>query len=774
MIRKDVTRLDAFEKATGRAVYTTDMRYRYPDALCVKALRSPYAHAEIQSIDTEKAKALPGVVSVITASDMNIDWELIPAQSRLAGKRAIWAGQVVALVCAKTGELAEQAVSMIHVAYEALPHVLTCQEAFQKEPIAVVEPERAPEICKHADEMKGYPNVAKTFYLQKGTVDIAMEEADAVVEGEFFTGKKTHNQLERAAVLVECRPDGGYTLYCNGCGVHSEIKKPFCKVFSIPENQLRIVQPYIGGSFGNRNVPYVEALAMMVAIRVKRTVYYEFTRDEMFCGAPSAWTCASKMRMGATKDGRIIARDLHMLEEVGANTGDTSYTGRLSSSAIAVVYRIPNTRMRTASVLTNTVPAAPYRGLGSPDVTFANELMIEELAEKLGMSSLQLRLNNILENGELDDYGSPIKSIGLRECLLSVANAIEYEVSCEDGGGVWKRGKGIACAGKQNSPRSRSEAEVRVYSDGSVELLVSCDNHGMGATTALAQIAAEELQIEASEVFVTCADTAITPFDNNSSSSSGVYRTGNAVRLAAQDAVQKLRQEAARRAGTVPDMVEIRDGMAYIKGAAVEMTPIRSLFDGLNPFKDDLYGLKQGSPVVGRGMFCPAPIVPWDENGQTPRMWNWVQYSATGVEIAVNIETGQIKVLKIATACDSGNPINPKIVESQMDGGVHMAIGFCVTEETLYDKNGKIWNATFSDYRLPMIYEMPKNDDVHTFICPNPLPDGPYGAKGMSESIVSATAPAIAAALYRAAGIRVHNYPMTAEKILAALHEKEV
>jgi len=201
--------------------------------------------------------------------------------------------------------------------------------------------------------------------------------------------------------------------------------------------------------------------------------------------------------------------------------------------------------------------------------------------------------------------------------------------------------------------------------------------------------------------------------------------------------------------------------------------PIGQVYADGNPYRQDVWGLKTGTPVRGVGVFNSAPLVPTDENGRTPRMFNWFQYAATGLEIAVNRLTGQIKVLRVANAGDTGNPISPKIVEGQLEGAIHMAIGFCVNEEMLYDDQGRVVNANMSDYRLPLILDMPKNENVKSIICPDPLPDGPYGAKGMSESVVSAIGPAIAAALHQATGVWMNDYPMTAEKVLAAIQAKE-
>ena len=773
MIGENVTRIDAYEKATGRARYVRDLLAHFPGILYIRALRSPCAHARIRSLDTGGASQLPGVAAVLTGENAGVDWSRFPAQSRLAVRETLWAGQAIALVAAESEALAEQAVVQIRVEYEPLPHVLTWQESFRADPASIIDPDLP--VHRSGRPMRfPYPNVAGEYELRRGEPEAGFSAAAVTAEGEFWTEKKVHNQMERAAAISVYESDGKISTWCNGCGVHGVIKKALLEAFpELTASRVRVVSPYTGGSFGNRNIPYVEVLSVLMALRTKRAVFLEFTREEMFTAAPSAWICATKVKLGADREGRLLAKEMRLIEEIGASSGNETYTGRLSGSSTANLYAVPNVAFSGCSLLTNTVPAGPYRGLGTPDAIFGLELLMNELAEKLQISPLEIRLRNLLKKGEQDDYGETITSIGAKECLRKVAEAIDLETPSVQDGSDWIRGKGIACCGKQNGPNGRSEADVLIYHDGSVELRVSCDNHGMGVTTALVQIAAAELGIGPDQIRVAIGDTDRTPYDNFSASSSGLYRTGGAVRLACRDAKAKLRESAARRFGIPEDLVEIRGKTAYLKGAPVDRVEISSLFEPLSMFRQDVWGLKQGTPVVGHGVFCPAQAIPWDENGRTPRMWNWFQYAATAVEIAVNRRTGQIRVLKAANAGDTGNPINPKIIEGQLEGAIHMAIGFSVQEKLIYDGNGRIQNANLGDYRLPTVLDMPLNRDVFTAICPDPLPDGPYGAKGMSESVVSAVGAAIAGALYDAVGVRVTHYPMTAETVLRLIEEKE-
>jgi CO/xanthine dehydrogenase Mo-binding subunit len=511
----------------------------------------------------------------------------------------------------------------------------------------------------------------------------------------------------------------------------------------------------------------------MMCLKTKRTVKFQYTRKEVFTSAPSNWPCITKVKIGAKKDGTVVAHDYYLAEEIGAAVNNTFFSGRLSSSGAVCVYKFPKMRMDTCAVATNTVPAAEYRGLGCPEAEFGIECVMNELADTLGISPVEIRLKNVLQKGERNAYGELITSIGVGKCLQAVADAIKIDEPSEQEEGPWRKGKGVAMAGKQNTPLGRSEAEVWYNSDGTIQLFISCDENGMGATTALAQMVAHEFQTPIENVKVTKGDTLITPYDNYSASSRTIYNTGNAVKIACEDAIRKLKEEVAREFGLHPSKVEIQGRKAILVGTYVQEVDIPSLFKPWSMFTQGNWGLQKGSPVIGKGIYCPAPIHMWNDKGLSDRVWNWFQYSAAAVEVAVNEETGQVRVLRIANSADTGNPINPKLVEGQIEGGVHMAIGFSLNEDHVYNSNGEMWNANLSDYRLPTILDMPKNENVIPLINPDALPDGPYGAKGMAESITIPVGPAIAEAIYQAVGVRVNGYPMTAERILQLIKEKE-
>lgn len=779
LIGKSEKRVDAYDKVTGKGLYASDYFTRAAKMPQMKLLTSPYAHAKITKLDTQKAERLPGVIRIITGQEPDVDWDQFPKTAYLAQNRVLWAGQIVAMVLAENSTIADEALGLIEVEYEVLPHVLNFEEAMEAEPKAIVDPDYETRPLGFSDRPgeratnRKSPNIVGAFTLNTGDVDAAMQQADVVITHDYFTGVKTASPLETACAVCEYGTDGTLTLTANGAGVHGVIKQSICRILGIKQSRVRVIQPYMGGSFGSRLSPYIEVLVALMASRAKSSVACKYTREHLFITAPANWPCYTTVSLGAKKDGTIIANDFVLGEEIGAAINNTFFTGRLSSSGVAPVYRFPNTRMDTFAVTTNTTPAAEYRGLGCPESEFGIECIINELAEKLDMSPVEIRLKNMIDPGENNIYGEKITATGIKKCLQSVADVIKVEEKPVQDAGVWKKGRGCAAAGKQNTPLGRSEAKVYFHCDGTVELFISCDENGMGATTAMAQICATELGMELKDIKVTKGDTAITPYDNYSASSRTTYNTGNAVIAACEDLINKLKEEVAREFGMHPTKVEIQGTKAILKGAHIQEVEIPTLFKQWTPFTQNNWGLKIGTPVEGFGVFSPAPVFMWDEDGRSKRIWNWFQYSAAAVEVAVNEETGQVQVLRIASSADTGNPINPELVKGQIIGGIHMAIGFSVNEEHLYDENGAQSNANFSDYRLPTVMEMPLNDCVHALINPDALPDGPYGAKGMAESVTIPVGPAIQEAIYQAVGVRINGYPMTAERVLAAIQNKK-
>ena len=767
VVGKSIPRVDALDKVLGRAQFTADLHRNFPGLLCAKVLRSPYAHARIVNLDTSRAEKLPGVRAAVTGKDCP---EKISARAPhiLALDKAIWAGEGVAAIAAESPEIAEEAIRLLQVEYEKLPAVLDVEEAMQPNPPAIVD--------RQLGQYQGSPcftpeapNITGHYKLRAGEVEKGFAEADVVFQNRFSTSRVCHSQLEPPSCIARFEPDGGVTLWTNGQGVHV-IKGLLSEQFGLPFATVRVINPYQGGSFGSRLRHYVEPLATLLALKTRGTVQFTYTREEMYLAGSTRLPVVTYIKTGAKKDGTIIAQQLKIIVDNGASYAAVQ-DGRAAASGAVCVYRIPNFFLDSYGVNTNTPWAGAYRGLGTPQVAWAIECHLDMLAEKLGMDPLEIRRKNVLHRGEKNAYGEVIESIGVMECMEKVAQEIKLTEPCVQEPGPWRKGKGVAMGGKQNTPRGRSEAEALVYEDGTVEVLYSADEQGMGSETVMTQIAAEEFKVPIGNVRVRRGDTAITPYDTFSASSFTTYNTGNALRMACRDAIRQILEAATRKMESSPDDLELANGKILVKGS-----PSMALADLFIPFSMfTLQGgpsLKKGTPVRGKGVFAPAPAVPWNpENGQTPKMWNWYQYNACGAEVAVNTETGEIRILQGVIAADMGFPINPKMCEGQIEGGFGMAIGASVLEEYIY-RDGLMINSSYGNYRIPTFREMPHRSQLKSFFAPDPLPDGPWGSKGVGEGTMIAVAPAIANAVYNAVGIRLKDLPMNPERVLQRLQKR--
>jgi CO/xanthine dehydrogenase Mo-binding subunit len=765
-----IPRVDALDKVLGRAQFTADLHRNFPGLFHVKVLRSPHAHARIANLDTSSAVELPGVRAVVTGKDCpdNIN---VRSPRILALDEAIWAGEGVAAVAAESLEIAEEAIRLIRVEYEKLPAVFDPEEAMKPDPSVVVDRQLghyrgSPQFTPEA------PNITGHYKLRAGDVEKGFAAADLILENRYSTARVCHSQLEPASCTARYEPDGGVTLWTNGQGVHV-IKGLLSEQFGLPSAKIRVINPYQGGSFGSRLRHYVEPLATLLALKTKGTVEFTYTREEMYLAASSRLPAVIYIRTGAKKDGTITAQQLKVIVDNGASYAAVQ-DGRMAASGAVCVYRIPNFFMDSYGVNTNTPWAGAYRGLGSPQVVWAIESQMDMLAKRLSIDPVELRRKNVLLKGEKDAYGEVIESIGVMRCLEKVAEEIHLAEPCIQEQGPWKKGKGVAMGGKQNTPRGRSEVEILVHDEGTIEVLYSADEQGMGSETVMAQITAEEFGVPLDRIKITRSDTAVTPYDTFSASSFTTYNTGNALMKACKDAIRQLIEAAALKMEEPADRLQLRSGLIVVKGSPGPGIRITDLFEPFSMFSDQGgQGLKKGTPIRGRGVFAPLPAEPWDkETGLTPRMWNWYQYNACGVEVAVNVETGEVKLLHAAIAADMGFPINPKMCEGQMEGGLCMALGASVLEEYIY-KNGLMVNSSYGNYRIPTFQEMPLRKDVMSLFAPDPLPDGPYGSKGLGEGTMLAVAPAIANAIYNAVGIRLKDLPLNPERVLQALKDSQ-
>jgi CO/xanthine dehydrogenase Mo-binding subunit len=778
VVGHDVSRVDAVEKVMGKGRFCSDLEL--PGILYGKALRSTCAHARIISIDTLEAERLPGVRGVVTGRDA--------PQKRSGGMRYAFdqhvmaknvvrfVGEAVAAVAADTIEIAERAVELIKVEYRELPAVFDVEEAWTKEPLVVVHPD-LPGYEKAFPSMRlapDRPNVANHYRVRHGDVKRGFQEADLIMEDRFTTARIQHCALEPHTSIVQVEPDGSVTLWSGRQGLYGA-RQYLCRTFDLPPSKVRVNSSfYVGGGFGSKFKFTVEPIALLLARKTGRPVRMALTREEIFVLGGHRIPCVIHIKDGVKRDGTLVAREMRLLVNTGAyaSNGGALLTKNTSFGAIGT-YRVPNFKFDAYAVYTNEPPVCALRGFASEQATWAIECHTDAIAERLGLGAVETRKKNLLKEGDVNANGEVVHSIGAGECLDKVAGFLKSGVESEGEGGLWRRGKGLALGNKYSMSTAVSVSIVKVLEDGVIEVRFSADELGQGANTVMAQITAEEFGVSVDMVKVVWGDTAVTPYSTQSLSQGTTYNCGNSTILACEDAKRQLFELAAGilEAG-VQDMV-VKAGKVYVKSAPERSINIAEVYKRG-------YVEKWGE-ILGRGVWV-EPFAPDNpETGQVEPelaksgvgLTSFYAYAAQGAEVAVNVETGEVKVVRFSTACDMGFPINPKMCEQQMDGGAVMGIGSALWEDVILDK-GKVLNTNLRDYKIPDATCIPRLEDFRTFMAPAPHRRGPYGAKGMGEVVLTPTAPAIANAIYNAVAVRIKDLPLNREKVFKALRAERL
>jgi carbon-monoxide dehydrogenase large subunit len=748
VVGQPVARVDAVEKVTGAARYIADLRL--PGMLYGRVLRSPYPHAKIVSVDVTAAKNLPGVLGVVTGLELDyLGGEAVKDMPFLARDKVRYVGEPVAAVVAVSEEVAEQALRLIRVEYEELPAVFDPVEAAQEgapllhenlesyQRIGVVKPIARSNIISYSEE-------------KQGDVERGFAESDYVFEDTFRIHTVQHGAIEPHGAIAQWSPDGTVTVWTCNDGPH-RLRKDLADAMRIPLTKIRVIVPYLGGGFGSKGGLKAEPLAIALAQKVPgRPVRVVLTREEVFTATLVRHAAVITVKTGVKADGTLVAREVVGYWDTGAYAEKGPTVVKQAMASAAGPYRIPHIRLVGYCVYTNKVIAGAYRGYGTPQVTWAYESQMDMIARRLGMDPLEFRLKNILREGDRMPTGQPAHSVGVEECLRRVAAELRWGEKSPPG-----RGKGIACTGKNTKTPSGSAAYVVLNQDGTVNVLTSTVEIGQGARTILAQIAAEELGVPVEAVSVSLPDTDATPFDASTTSSRSTFHMGNAVRAAARDIKEQLASLGALVLCCRPEDLEVGGGKVVLRGAVQRSLSYQEVLR-------QCYGA--GGSVLGRGFYYPPA-----EEGSG--MWSapsvfWM-YGAQGAEVEVNPETGQVRVLKLVAAHDVGKAINPVTCSGQIEGGVVHGLGVTLLEEVVMDQ-GRILNANFHDYKMPTAMDVP---EVVPIIVEAQHRDGPYGAKGVGEPVVTPTAPAIANAVEDAVGVRIKELPLTPERVFRALQE---
>jgi len=785
VVGKSVPRIDALEKVTGKAVYCTDISI--PGLLNAKILRSIHPHARIVSIDTSKAEQVPGVKRVLTGKDVpNKKYGLVVWDRTILARDVVrFVGDPVAAVAAESLDAAEEALRLIEVKYDLLPAVFDAEEAMRSNPPAVLHPELSKYPRGKAFGGPRYepdfPNVFFHAKFYRGNVERGFQQADLILENRFSTTRIQHAALEPHDAVVRPEADGGLTIWVGRQNIW-RMKDDIGAIFGITPSKIRVIQPYVGGAFGGKVVTGEELITVLLALRTGKPVKLVYTRKEVFTNGGCRVPQIIYIKDGVKKDGTFVARQIRAILACGAYENNIGVVTRNCAFGAIGTYRISNFKWDSYGVYTNEPPACSFRGLGSTQVVWAVESHVDMLAQKLGIDPVEIRRKNILQEGEPNVTGEITHSIGARECLEKMAEFIRFDsrIELED---PWRRGKGIAIGNKYSMAPTQAIARVKILEDESIEVYHSADENGQGCNTVVAQIAAEEFGISVDRVRVIFTDTLSCPYFAGGSTSSRVtYNLGNAVLLACKDAKRRLFRIVANRlkVDLFPEELATKGGEVYVKSNPDQKIRIAEIFLGYRGDRPGGYGnYTEGGEIIGTDTWI-QDYTPEDlETGQIDpaqaaqgkRLNAFWAHTAKAVEVAVNVETGQIKVLRCGAASDMGQPINPKMCEQQAEGGIVMGIGDALYEEMQMDK-GFVTNPNFTDYKVPSTSEVPMMQDVKSLIAAAPHKDGPFGAKGFGEGAMIGMEPAIGNAVYNAIGVRVKDLPITPEKILRAIKEK--
>ena len=784
VLGKSVPRLDALEKVTGRAKFCGDMSL--PGMLYAKVLRSPHAHARIVSVDTSRAEKLPGVRVVITGQDVpDKRYGLFIFDQYILAKDVVrYVGEAVAAVAADTLDVAEKAIELIEVRYEELPAIFDVDEAWEEKPPVVLHPElagyqRGLFLTPHL--VLERPNVNNYFKVRRGDVEQGFREADLVMENRFSLARIHHVEAEPHVWIAQCDPDGGLTMWLGQQGIHLQ-KQYYTGVFGIPPSKIRVVNAYhVGGSFGGKIGLIADPIVISLAMKTARPVKYTFTREEMFICGGSRVPTVIYIKDGVKRDGTLVAREMRILFNIGAYANMGPLGVRNETFVVAGSYRIPNCRIDSYGVYTNLPLIAPFRGFGSAELSWAIESHMDILARKLGLDPAEFRERNFLKEGEPNVHGELVHSFGAGECQQAVMKAIDWDKKPPEASYPWKKGRGLAVTNKYSMAPTAAVALVKILEDGGVEVRTSLDEVGQGAMTVIAQVAAEEFGLPLEKVKMVWGDTNITPYFPSSSSSRTTFQLGKAVWLACQDAKRQLFELVAPRLRVPPQDLETRDSRVYVKSIPSNSIEIRSLFIVERPMSAQAFGAfsEEAGEIVGKGVWNQPFVYENYETGRMKpedaqkglRMASFYSYAAQVTELVVNVETGEVMIERVATAGDMGFPVNPKMCQQQMEGALAMGIGITLWEEMLFDK-GRALNPNLRDYMITTSQDMPNNNDVKILMAPVPHKDNPYGAKGIAEVLTCPIPASIANAVYDAVGVRITDLPITREKILKALKEK--
>ena len=773
VLGKDTQRQDGIAKVTGKEKYASDLSL--PHMLCARVLKSPYPHAKVKRIDISKVSDpnttiitpdevpdvtfCPRLVSV--PSSTYKDWKVLTGKPR-------YVGEPVAAVASETEEAAQLAIETIEIEYEQLPAVYDALESMKPTSELIHT-----DIMLADDWIKVKNNIACSLDITEGDVDKGFEEADCIVEETYYTNRRYHTQLENKSVLVRPEPDGGVTVWSTTQTLHNT-RILLHEIFGIPMGKIRIIKVPLGGSFGSSiqvNPPIPIAVAL--ALKSQRPVKLSYTREEDLHDHCS-YQMIFKLKLGATKEGKLTSGHLDAYLDIGAHQIQAYPLLGCVVGWWVSLYKLPHKSYMGKAVYTNKVPACAFRGYGNPQITWVVETMMDALANKIGIDPLDFRLKNYIGEGDLfwgqgPSVKSIIQSCGVEEILKTGAKLIGWydRPRAEEQKGRFRRGIGMgrgyhtssAGAPVPGSVVDFGGAMLKLNEDGTFDYISALMDHGGGTMDANAKIIAEELNVPHYMVNIVRADTSTTVYDVCTHASRGIYSGGGAALKVAGQVKDKIREAAARSLDAYGHALrfrwdsELQQAVIFAEGVEGREITLKEL----------AYEMRH------KNLGTIAAVDSYRQPSCPPHFTGYF------VEVEIDTWTGKVRLVRVVAGADIGTVINPKLAMGQIHGGFSQGWSMTINEDTPYDTNtGDILNHGFmSDYKIPTPLDLPDLDDFIVFFADTYEPTGPFGAKGIGEGALNPVAGAISNAIQNALDVKFYELPISKDKILMALLEKE-
>lgn len=761
VVNKSVKKVDGLALACGKPVFTED--FNINDLLCVKVLYSTKAHARIKNIDISKAEALEGVKCVLcyknvprvlrTTAGQGYP-EPSPYDSVLFDNKVRFVGDRVAAVAAVNEEIADKALELIQVNYDVLGHIIDPRDAM-KDNAPVIHDEKDCKVIIPID-YKPEKNICATVSAIVGDVDAALKNSDYVFEETVHAPRAQHCATE-PHISVAYLDEKDRIVIVTSTQVPFHVRRIVAQTLELPVKKIRVIKPRVGGAFGSKQEVCFEDIVAMITLRTGMPCKLKFTREEVFISSRTRHEQYVTLKAGLNKDGKITAFDMYVLSNTGAYGSHGLTVMCNCGSKVLPLYPTDNINFKGHAVYTNTPVAGAYRGYGATQAAFAMEIIIDQMAEKLGIDPVEFRLSHHIQEGQgsaifqalgegREGVEQKVKSCGLAECIKLGAQEINWKEKYnkpKDRGPI-KKGIGMAALmqGSSIPEIDMASASLKMNEDGSFNLLVGATDLGTGSDTVLAQIAAESLGISDDDIVVYSSDTDMTPFDVGAYASSTTYLSGMAVKNTAEEVKKQIIK-------VVSEMFMEKDCIYTFENKKVKSSS----------GKEASFEEIANRAMYQQNQFQIGAIGSAISHSSPP------PFSAHFVEVEVDTETGKVTVLKYVAAVDCGTAINPKLAEGQTEGAVLNGISYALTENYVLNDHGKMLNPNFRHYKT-----LKMNDirEIKTILVPTHEPTGPYGAKSVSEISINGAMPAISNAIYNATGVRLTDAPFTPDRVLKA------